>query len=512
MNGSYSDIFIRTRTNGLTQLISLNAAGTASADSDSYNPRISPDGRYVVYETFSSNLGPADSNNHFDVYARDRQTGSNILCSPNLAGSNGGNEDSFQAIVSGDGSTVIFFSYATNLVAGATNGMGDVFAFNLATRTMKLVSAAPGGVAGSGASYGPSVSADGRYVAFQSDSTNLVATTDVNGMFADVFVRDLVADTTTLVSLNCHGTGTGNDASYEPKISADGRYVVFNGAASDLVPGIFFQYAPNVFRHDRQTGITLLISENRFATGAGDSSSYSALVSDSGAVISFLSNASDLVADDANHTLDVFAWNSGVVVTGVNLTLTKTASTNVTSAFNNFTYTLAVTNHGTVTATGVSVTDTLPAGLTLVSASTTQGSVTNSGGTVTATVGSLAAGAGARVTLIVTPTAAGSRTNSATATANESDTAPADNTSSVIVTVTPLQSPLLSVGLNGLQLAVNWPTTTPDVFHLENATNLNPVIVWTTVTNAVSTNGGFRGAIIPLNAADPERYFRLRQN
>jgi uncharacterized repeat protein (TIGR01451 family) len=511
VNAALSDIFIRSRTNNLTQLISLNAAGTGSGNSDSYNPRISPDGRYVVFETYATNLGPADSNNHFDVYARDRVNGSNILCSPNLAGNNGGSDDSYSALISDDGNTVVFYSLATNLVAGDTNSLGDLFAFNLGSHVMKLVSAAPSGVPGSGSSFNQSVSANGRYVAFQSDSTNLVANPDPNGSSADVFVRDLVAGTTALVSINCHGTGTGNDASYSPQISVDGRYVTFTSTASDLVPGIFLEHTPNIFRRDLQTGTTILLSQSRFNTGAANGSSFSSMASSNASVVSFVSDASDLVADDNNHSLDVFVWNAAVVASGVDLALSKTASTTTTGAYNNLTYTLAVTNIGSAPATGVSITDTLPTGMTFLSASTTQGVATNSGGTVTATVGGLNPGAGARVTISVTATIPGSITNTAVAAANESDSSPANNTSSAVVVVTPLARPPVSIVASNNNFYLSWPSTTPNVFLVERATNLNPVINWQPVTNAINDNGTIKWVFLTNNPALRESYYRLRK-
>ena len=506
VNGVTSDVFIRNRTNAACELISVNAAGTGSANSDSRAPSVSANGRYVGFETFASNLGPVDSNNHFDVYVRDRQTGSNILCSPTLAGNNGANNDSYAALVSSNGAKVIFFSYASDLVAGDANNAGDVFAFDIATRTVQLVSKNPGGVAGNGSSFQPAVSADGRYVAFYSDATDLVPNDgNQNG---DVFVRDLVAGTTTLVSVNCQGGASGNNFSDMPQISANGRYVTFRSYATDLVPGNFANASGSVFRRDLQAGTTVLVSQNRALTGEGNANSYSPTISDSGAVVSFLSSASDLIFGDANSTDDAFAWTTGV--SGIDLAITKTASAVSVAQGGALSYTLTVTNYGLIAATSVVVTDALPASVTFVSATTTQGTFNNSGGLFTANIGTLNIGAGARITINTTATAAGSVTNTASTSGTQTDFSPGNNSASAVVSVTGLAGPALSiVSTNGSQIFLNWPYPSAG-YTLQTTTNLAPVSVWLPVTNAVSNNGLINYLILNLNPAARVRFFRLQ--
>ena len=171
-----------------------------------------------------------------------------------------------------------------------------------------------------------------------------------------------------------------------------------------------------------------------------------------------------------------------------------------------------MTNYGSAGATGVAVTDPLPAGVSFVSATSSQGTVTNSSGTVIATVGSLAANAGASITINVTAATAGSVSNYASVAAIESDATPANNFDSVVVTVTSFAPPLLSIQpTNSTQIFVSWPASTPSSFLLETTTNLVPVIVWTPVTNSVSTSGTNKFVILNVNATEPERYYRLRQ-
>ena len=509
VNGILSDVFIRNRTNSAVELVSLNAAGTASANGHSDFPTVSDDGRYVAFESFASNLGPADSNSHYDIYVRDRQTGSNILCSPNLAGTSGGNADSYFALISANGRFVTFLSDASNLVAGDTNNATDIFVFDLNTRALQLVSRTPGGVPGNGISGFPSISADGRYVAFESGATNLVAN-DSNGDLYDVFVRDLIAGTTTLVSVNCAGTSSGNEASYAPQISGNGRYVAFQTYASDLVPGDFSKFTGNILRRDLLAGSTTLVSQNRTLLGGGNNYSYGSSISYSGGGIAFISAASDLILDDANFTEDIFAWLAATNGGSIDLALGKTASAASVAQGAGITYTLAITNYGIAIASGVVVTDALPASLSFVSATSSQGTVANNSGLVTGNVGTLNPGAGLRLTINVTATTAGYVTNTATTAANTSDLNSANNTGSAIVLVTAPAAPALSVMVtNGSQLFLSWPYPSSG-YSLETTTNIAPISVWVPVGNSVSNNGLINFLILNINIAEPARFYHLR--
>lgn len=511
LNGVFDDIVLRDMTSNVVELITVNASGTGTANSVSYDPVISDSGRFVAYESFATNLGPIDVNDRYDVYVRDRQTGTNLLCSRNLAGTSGGSEDSHDPVISGNGQIVVFYSYATNLVTGDTNGAGDIFAFNTTTHTRQLVSVALGGGAANDESSNPSISTDGRYVAFQSYATNLVAN-DSNGNISDVFLRDLLTGTTILLSGNCNSLGSGNDGSYAPSISGDGRYITFVSAANDLVGGFYSASVQNVYRHDRLTSETVLVSQNCFITGGGNFDSYQPRVSSNGGAIAFVSSASNLIADDNNNNDDLFAWQGNLVASGVDLVFTKTASTNSVAQSSAFSYTLTVTNYGSASATGVTVTDPLPAGVSFVSATSSPGTVTNSSGTIIATIGSLAANAGASITINVTAVTAGSVSNYASVAAIETDATPANNSDDAIVTVTAFAPPLLSIQpTNSTQIFVSWPAATPSSFLLETTTNLVPVIVWTPVTNSVSTSGTNKFVILNANATEPERYYRLKQ-
>jgi tricorn protease-like protein len=181
---------------------------------------------------------PGDTNNAYDVFVRDRQSGTTSRVS--LA-SNGaqGSANSTDPAISADGRFVAFVSNASNLVAGDTNDTGDIFVHDRQTGTTSRVSVASGGTQGSGPSSAPSISADGRFVAFGSDAANLVAG-DTNGE-PDVFVHDRQTGTTSRVSVASDGTQGitifHSDVSFTSSISADGRFIAFDSDHGNLVAG-----------------------------------------------------------------------------------------------------------------------------------------------------------------------------------------------------------------------------------------------------------------------------------
>ena len=275
--------------------------------------------------------------------------------------------------------------------------------------------------------------------------------------------------------------------------------MTFHSYATDLAPGDFSNATGNIYRHDLLGGTTVLVSQNRTLLGGGNNDSSDGRISDNGCAISFLSYANDLIFGDGNNQTDVFAWNTGV--TGIDLALTKTASTGSVAQGGALSYTITVTNYGLATATSVVLTDALPASLTFVSATTSQG---------TCNVGSLSAAAGVRVTLNVTANLAGSVTNSANTSATQADFNPANNSASAIVLVTGAAPPALSIiATNGSQLFLNWPYPSSG-YSLETTTNLLPISVWSPVTNAVSNNGLINFLILNLNIAEPARFYHLR--
>ncbi len=310
------DVFVRDLQTGTTTLVSVSAAGGPS-DGNSVSPAISADGNHVAFVSDATDLVSGDTNGGADVFVRDLQTGTTTLVSVSATGgpSDGGGSPipGIPAVLfvdrpslSADGRHVAFESDATNLVAGDTNGIADVFVRDLQTGITTLVSvSATGGPSDGGAYFNsgsPSMSADGRYVAFQSNATNLVAGGDIN-FFTDVFVRDLQTGTTTLASASPTG-GLGDNASFDASISADGRSVAFQSNATNLVAGDT-NGAPDVFVRDLQTGTNTLVSVTPTG-GPSDGNSDSPAISADGNHVAFESDATNLVAGDTNGVADVF--------------------------------------------------------------------------------------------------------------------------------------------------------------------------------------------------------------
>jgi len=293
------DIFVHDRQTGQTTRVSV-ATGGGQANLASSDPSISADGRYVAFESIASNLVSGDTNNTGDIFVHDRQTGATTRVSIGPGGTQA-NRGSLAPSISADGRYVAFHSSATNLVSGVTNGTTHIFVHDRQTGATTRVSVASDGTEGNSVSIKPSISADGRYVAFQSIATNLVSG-DTNGT-QDIFVHDRQTGQTTRVSVASDGT-EGNSGSNDPSISANGRYVAFQSQANNLVSGDT-GFITDIFIHDRQTGVTTRVSIAFDGTEANNVSSAPSISAD-GRYIAFESNASNLVDGDTNGTQDIF--------------------------------------------------------------------------------------------------------------------------------------------------------------------------------------------------------------
>ena len=228
----FSDIVVEDLLTGVITLVSADASGHQGAG-DATDPSISDDGRYVTFLSNAPDLLPGDDSGQTDVYVKDLTTGTLTRVS---VGTGGAAPDgaSTEAQISGDGSTIVFASSADNLVDGDTNGVADIFVANRTTGAITRVSKAGDGTPGNSVSENPSISDDGRYVAFASYSNNLVDG-DTN-QHEDVFVADLQAGTMTLVSQGTGGIGA-DGASNLPTINGTGRAVAFTSQATNLVAG-----------------------------------------------------------------------------------------------------------------------------------------------------------------------------------------------------------------------------------------------------------------------------------
>jgi Tol biopolymer transport system component len=291
------DVFVRA---GTTVRASVDTGG-GDADRGSAGPTISADGRYVAFHSEASDLVQGDGNGVMDVFVRDMVAGTTVRASVDTGGGDP-DGDSGGPSISADGRYVAFSSRATDLVAGDGNGTHDVFIRDLVAGTTVRASVDTEGGDPDSFSDENSISADGRYVAFQSFATDLVAGGDGNGGY-DIFVRDLVAGTTVRASVDTGG-GDPDNGSLSPSISADGGYVAFESFATDLVQGDG-NNTWDIFVRDLVAGTTVRASVDM---GGGDarSSSNSASISSDGRYVAFFSLATDLVAGDGNRVGDVF--------------------------------------------------------------------------------------------------------------------------------------------------------------------------------------------------------------
>lgn len=296
------DVFVHDRQTKYTKRVSKSTNNIYGESNNlSQNPTISADGSFVAFHSYASNLVASDLNNKADIFVHDIITGNTARVSKSSTGTEG-NGDSLNASISADGRYVAFSSLASNLTVKDTNGYADIFLHDRYTGAIVKISASTIGLGTNNSSDYPSVSYDGRYVAFQSNATNLVSN-DTNAR-TDIFVCDRQTGTTSRVSIDSSGN-QANNYSYYPFINTDGRYVAFHSIATNLVSADT-NGASDIFRHDRNTGTTERININNSGGQAEFFSSYRPSMSSDGRYISFYSLASNLVAGDGNSTWDTF--------------------------------------------------------------------------------------------------------------------------------------------------------------------------------------------------------------
>lgn len=295
-----TDIFVHDRVTRDTTRVSVASNG-AQANGRNAEAHISSDGRFVVFRSAASNLVPGDVNNEIDIFVHDRDTGATTRVS---MASNGEQADGFNFAgrLSADGRFVSFGSDASNLVPGDTNEVCDSFVHDRLTRETARISVASDGSQANDFSFAPGgVSADGRFLIFDSDASNLVPS-DTNQV-TDAFVHDRQTGETTRVSVASDGS-QGNGFSLAGHMSADGQLVVYTSAASNLVPGDT-NGESDIFVHDRLTGQTTRISVASDGAQANGRSADS-YVSANGQVVVFESVADNLARRDTNGVSDIF--------------------------------------------------------------------------------------------------------------------------------------------------------------------------------------------------------------
>ena len=299
-NNGKQDIFVRDTKSSNIERVNVSPNGI-EADQDSESPDISGDGKLIVFSSAAENLVPGDTNLKKDIFLRNRLTGNTILVSHSYTGS-GANNISINPSISADGRYIVFESSASNLVPNDTNGYRDIFLYDNESDQLKIISINNNGEQGDRNSRDPQISADGRFVTYKSFARNL--TTGDSNSSSDIFIYEINTGVTSLISKDSSGI-LGNNHSGSPTLSGDGRYVVFQSSASNLVPGDS-NSVDDIFLHDNITGVTERISVDSLGGEAnGDSSNPS--ISANGQYISFESLASNLVTDDTNSQKDIFS-------------------------------------------------------------------------------------------------------------------------------------------------------------------------------------------------------------
>jgi len=258
-NGTY-DEFVKDLNTGIITRVSTAADGV-EANGESYDPHFSPDGAKLIFASTASNLVADDTNGASDAFIKDLTTGAITRVSTDSTNNIQADFNSYSPIFSPDGTKVLFYSDATNLVVGDTNGAYDVFLKDLETGAVTQVSTDSNGVVGNAYSGDdPIFSPDGTKVAFYSDATNLVAN-DTNTV-ADVFVKDLITGSTTRFSVNDFGV-EGNGTSYNPVFSPDGTKIMFVSYANNLVVNDT-NGTRDIFIKDLTTGAVTRVSTDDF--------------------------------------------------------------------------------------------------------------------------------------------------------------------------------------------------------------------------------------------------------
>lgn len=313
-----------------TALISINRTENGSGNSDSTDPGINSDGRIIAFESFASNLGENDTNGVRDVYVRNTQTRETKLVSINQAGDNGGNCDSRRPIVSADGRYVAFNSCSSNLTANQITTT-SVYVRDLQTNQTRVVSTDTNGNPVNGDIA--AISADGRYIAYQSRDRNITSIPDIQD-FLDIFVRDMQTNVTRLVTVNLANNGAGNGDSGNSgisqgtvKITSDGRFILFPSIATNLVSATSAGGA-NLYERDLQNQITTPVSSNPNNTQMIGANPQGCLSND-GRYVFFTTAAANLVPIDTNVTFDIFRRDlSNNTITLVTVDNTGTTSGN----------------------------------------------------------------------------------------------------------------------------------------------------------------------------------------
>ncbi|MCU0497859.1 MAG: hypothetical protein MUF87_10950 [Anaerolineae bacterium] len=300
------DVFVHDRLTGQTERVSISASGE-QGNNRSYESSISADGRYVAFVSSATNLVPDDTNQVSDIFVRDRLEQTTIRVSVNTAGEQA-DLMSYMPRISADGQWVVFWSQATNLAPGRVTLPTDhIYLHHLITRETALISVGMDGQAANSGSYYPSLSDDGRWITFTSGATNLSPTPLILGQAYGIFLYDRQTQAITYIS---GGTTRINGDSTYAMISGDGDTVVFTGLfwQEGQANGTHDQVSLHLFTYQRDSGQTRYISPISYGTPAIPQSDRP-FISRNGCCIVFTSRINTLVTGDRNDTWDVFVYD-----------------------------------------------------------------------------------------------------------------------------------------------------------------------------------------------------------
>lgn len=297
-----TDVFVHDRNSKKTTRVSTRSNGV-EANGHSTLQGLSDDGRFVLFYSNASNLVPGDSNGASDVFVKDRKTGKTTRVSERTNGAQG-NNNSYLSAISPNGRYVAFLSFATNLVPNDSNGQSDIFVHDRSNKKTVRASVSNNGTQSNNGSLFPAVANNGS-VAFPSLASNLVPN-DTNNAW-DVFVRNIKTKKTRRVSLSSAGAqANGGSANFfgPLQISSDGKRIAFESLASNLAAGDTNANL-DVFLHNRANQTTRRVSV-RFDGAQGNAGALMGDLSSNGRFVSFLSNSTNLVGGDTNALYDVF--------------------------------------------------------------------------------------------------------------------------------------------------------------------------------------------------------------
>ncbi|MFN0207589.1 MAG: TolB family protein [Planctomycetota bacterium] len=301
-NNGDRDIFVRDLQLGTVERVSVSTAGT-EASGNSYNPFISFNGRYVVFHSEANNLVAGDQNHATDVFVRDRTAGTTVRASVSALGV-GASLGGSNASISADGIIVVFESDSTNLVEGDTNGVRDIFIKNLSTGAVACVSQTSLGEIGNGPSSSARVTPDGRFISFTSEASNLDA--NDTGGHQDVFLLDLFSGKLERVNTGFAGDRP-NASCYFPDLSAEGRYIAYSSQATNIVEHDD-NGREDVFVYDRILQLNTRISLAPDGTQIDGFSNFPA-VSGDGTFVAFMSDATNLMETQFAAKVHIYGFD-----------------------------------------------------------------------------------------------------------------------------------------------------------------------------------------------------------